>query len=84
MKRYRIIDGTPVLPPKNAVDSEGCVISNFAGRIFGDAAFAERHGYYPLAEREAGDMPLESETAMPVYSLQNGEWVRLTGERKTR
>lgn len=83
MKRYRIIDGTPVLPPKNAVDSEGRVISNFAGRVFGDAAFAARHGYYPLAERASEDMPLESETVMPVYTLKNEEWVRILGKVKT-
>lgn len=82
MKRYRIIDGTPVLPPKNAVDNEGRVTSNFAGRIFSDAAFAAAHGYYPLAEEEVEDTPLEGETLMPVYSLQNEEWVRHRGERK--
>ena len=84
MKRYRIMDGTPVLPPKNTVDKVGNVISNFAGRVFRDAAFAAEYGYYPLAAEMPSEELLEGETAMPTYSLQNGKWVRHAAQKETR
>ena len=84
MKRYRIIDGTPVLPPQNTVDKEGHVVSNFAGRVFKDASFAAKHGYHPLAAEMPSEELLEGETSMPVYSLQNGKWMRHANQKKEK
>ena len=75
MKRYRIIDGIPVPPPKNGVDKNGNVISNFAGRIENDTAFAAQNGYYPMAPMPEGEL-LELEKAPPVFVLQDGQWER--------
>ena len=75
MKRYRIIDGIPVPPPKNGVDKNGNVISNFAARIESDAAFASQNGYYPMADTPIEEF-LSLETKPPIFVLKNGEWVR--------
>ncbi len=76
MKRYRMIGNTPVPPPKNAVDKDGHVISNFAARIENDAAFAAQNGYYPMADNAQDEEFLELEKIPPVFVLQNGKWMR--------
>lgn len=84
MKRYRIVNGVPVLPPQSAVTVTGRVLSNFAGRVACDAAFAAAHGYYPLKEEATGVMPesdlleedLREAAATAVYTLIGGAWVR--------
>ncbi|MBE6604200.1 MAG: hypothetical protein E7639_00655 [Ruminococcaceae bacterium] len=84
MKRYRIENGIPILPPCGAVTVDGRVVSNFAGRIARDAVFAAAHGYYPIKEElapEGSEAELlegegEVDVATVTYSLINGAWVR--------
>ena len=84
MKRYRIVNGVPVLPPQDAVSLGGRVLSNFALRVEHDAAFAAAHGYYPIKEQPVltdeerelleGEERLAAATA--TYTLVEGAWVR--------
>lgn len=84
MKRYRIENGVPILPPRGAVTVDGRVVSNFAGRIERDASFAAAHGYYPIKEETAfsnteGELLEGGEEAAEItvtYALINGAWVR--------
>ena len=45
MMLYKLVNGTPVAPPKNGVSADGRAISNFLGRVQHDAAFAKANGY---------------------------------------
>lgn len=77
MKRYKMINGVFVAPPKGGVSVEGRVISNFAGRVQNDAAFAAANGYYPVRVVELATEELleDHPEREATYSLKNGEWV---------
>ena len=77
MQRYIIKNNAPVSPPVCGVTAKGRVISNFAGRVKNDAAFAAENGYYPLAKREVGGDLLEGNElcGRGTYVLVAGEWV---------
>ena len=76
MKRYKMKNGTFVAPPQGGVCADGRVISNFAGRVQHDAAFAAENGYFPIRSVEETEELLEqSDPRARTYSLKNGEWV---------
>lgn len=78
MKNYKKINGSLVSPSSGGVTADGRVISNFAGRISHDPAFAEANGYYPIAESEGENVDLLEEEEGDVtldYVLQGGAWV---------
>ena len=76
MKRYKIICGIPACPPQNGISADGRAITNFAERIYRDAAFAAANGYYPMAESDELEQPSISN---PTYRLVGGAWVRQNG-----
>ena len=45
MMLYKLVNGTPVAPPRNGVSADGRAISNFSGRVLHDAAVAKANGY---------------------------------------
>lgn len=72
MERFRLKNGRLCPPPRNAVTSEGEVISNFDMLIAGDAGFAAKNRYFPRAAGVPLAPPIDSEEP---YVLENGEWV---------
>ena len=76
MNRYKMKNGVFVSPPLGGVSVDGKVVSNFAGRVRHDEAFAKENGYYPIKEVEETEELLEqSDKRERTYSLKNGEWV---------
>ena len=51
MERFKYKNGVLLSPPRNAVASDGRVLSNFDLMIAHDKAFAEENGYYPKSEQ---------------------------------
>lgn len=77
MKRYKMENGVFTAPPQGCVCADGRVVSNFAGRVQHDVAFAAANGYFPIREAEEakGELLEESTLRMRTYTLKNGEWV---------
>lgn len=77
MNRYKMKNGVFKAPPQGGVCVDGRVVSNFAGRVRHDAAFAAANGYYPIREVEEteGELLEESAPRERKYILKNGEWV---------
>lgn len=76
MKRYRIVNGVPVLPPQNGVGADGSLISGFATLVESDAAFAAANGYYPIVESEANPLQGSGHVRSVRYHFYEGRWVR--------
>ncbi|MBQ9802329.1 MAG: hypothetical protein IJW51_04595 [Clostridia bacterium] len=79
MERFRINNGAPVAPPAGGVTASGRAVSNFAGRVRADAAFAAQNGYYPIVETAHAPQELLEGTTLPhdpSYTLVDEAWVR--------
>ena len=71
MERFKLKNGVLMPPARNAVTTDGRVISNFDVLVANDADFAAQNGYYPKGHEP--QVPPTGELAVS-YHLVDGVW----------